>query len=362
VAQARVFRGVGQFPVIRRVGALATLLSQNVPTSRFKEYNAKYFSGTYRQMYISRTNGVLFALVISLLAKGVSAQGVPQSADSLSQISAAPTSEPNAQILLTVSDNMGNPASALAKDSVQLRVGGQPVEIKEIRSLKDVSLFFSVLVDLSGSSRQFADQQIAATSRLFRELSTGNNHGYLVLFKSEIATSDRFLETSTVEETLRRFPAQARSGGTALYDAIVHAATEQLSSSRLPRNSRRAIFILSDGGDNTSHKSLAETLKVVQNEGIPVFSIGFSSYRGDSPRQLKRDLETLKTLSDTTGGLVSFLDQPGDVVGLVARLMDGQCLLSFKPEALRHKKSYPLKIEYPVNEFHVLAPTEYFPP
>jgi len=101
------------------------------------------------------------------------------------------------------------------------------------------------------------------------------NHGYLILFKSEIATNDRFVGTLAVEEILRRFPPQSRSGGTALYDAIIHAAKEQLSSTKIPRNSRRAIFILSDGGDNTSHKSLEQTLKLVRNDAIPIFSIGF---------------------------------------------------------------------------------------
>ena len=220
-----------------------------------------------------------------------------------------------------------------------------------------------MLLDISGSSKHFADQQIAAATRLFGDLSRGDNHGYLILFKSEVVTSDRFIGTSSVEEILRRFPPQSRSGGTALYDAIIHAAIEQLSSAKIPRDSRRAIFILSDGGDNTSHKSLAQTLKLVQHEGIPIFSIGFSRDKGsDSPRELKRDFETLRTLSDSTGGVVTFLDQPGDPVQRAAYLIDGQCLMLFKPPTLKPKKSYTLRIESSVKEIHVLAPTEYFMP
>jgi hypothetical protein len=82
-------------------------------------------------------------------------------------------SEATPHILLTVSDNTGNSASAPLRESVQLQIGGQPVEIREIRSLKDSPLFFSVLVDVSGSSKQFADQQIVATTKLFRDLSVG---------------------------------------------------------------------------------------------------------------------------------------------------------------------------------------------
>jgi hypothetical protein len=312
-------------------------------------------------MYILRT--VLFAFLVSFIATDTSAQVAMQSGDSPSQISAAPTTETTAQVLFTVSDDAGNPVPAPTRDSVRLSIDKRPVEIEEIRSLKNNPLFFSVLVDVSGSSRQFADQQIAATSRLFGDLSTGNNHGYLVLFKSEVGTNDRFLGTSEVEEILRRHPAQTRNGGTSLYDAIIHAAMEQLSSTKIPKGPRRAIFILSDGGDNTSHKSLDQTLKIVQNEGIPIFSIGFSrSKPSDSPRTLKRGFETLRTLSSTTGGLVSYLDQPGDTVGRVANLMEGQCMLLFKPATLKPKKSYTLKIESSVKEVHVLASTQYFMP
>jgi hypothetical protein len=312
-------------------------------------------------MYILRT--VLFAFLVSFIATDPSAQVAMQSGDSPSQISAAPTTETTAQVLFTVSDAAGNPAPLPARDSVRLSIDKRSVEIEEIRSLKNSPLFFSVLLDSSGSSKHFADQQIAAATRLFGDLSTGDNHGYLILFKSEVVTSDRFIGTSSVEEILRRFPPQSRSGGTALYDAIIHAAIEQLSSAKIPRNSRRAIFILSDGGDNTSHKSLEQTLKLVQNEGIPILSIGFSRDKGsDSPRELKRDLETLKTLSDGTGGVVTFLDQPGDPVQRAAYLIDGQCLMLFKPPALKPKKSYALRIESSVKEIHVLAPTEYFMP
>ena len=314
-------------------------------------------------MPIFRINGLFFALLMSLSLAESSPQVAPQSGDSPTQSSAAPTAVTSGQVLFTVSDDSGNAVPAPAKDSVRLRIDKQPVEIEEIRSLKDSSLFFSVLLDISGSSKQFADQQIAAATRLFADLSTGENHGYLILFKSEIATSDRFIGTSSVEEILRRFPPPSRAGGTALYDAIIHAATEQLSSTKVPRDSRRAIFILSDGGDNSSHKSLEQTLKLVRSEGVPILSLGFSRDKGsDSARELTRNLETLKTLSDSTGGSVTFLDQSGDPVKRAAFLVDGQCVMLFKAPTLKPNKSYALKIESSLKEIHVLAPTEYFIP
>jgi len=312
-------------------------------------------------MYIARTG--LFVFFGAFIAINSSGQAALQLEDSPSQISAPPATEAAAQVLFTVSDDAGNPALTPTRDSLRLSIDKRPVEIGEIRSLKNSPLFFSVLLDVSGSSKKFADQQTAAAARLFGDLSTGDNHGYLILVKSEIATNDRFLGTSSVEEILRRFPPQSRSGGTALYDAIIHAAEEQLSSTRIPKNSRRAIFILSDGGDNSSHRSLEQTLKLVQKEGIPIFSIGFSRDKGsDSPRELKLDFEILRTLSIGTGGLVAFLDEPGDPVRRATYLLDGQCLMLFKPPTLKPKKSYALNIDSSIKEIHVLAQAEFSMP
>lgn len=310
-----------------------------------------------------RTQGLFLALSISILVTNTSAQVAPQTADSHTQGSTAPTAVNSGQALITVFDDSGNAVPAPARDSVRLQINKQPVEIEEILSLRYSPLYFSVLLDISGSSKQFADEQIAAAIRLFAYLSTGQNHGYLILFKSKITTSDRFIDTSSVEEILRGIPPRSRWGPTALYDAIIHAATEQLSSTKVPRNSRRAIFILSDGGDNNSHKSLEQTLKLVRREGIPIFSLGFSPDKSSySARELKLDLETLRTLSDSTGGFVTFLDQSGDPVRLAASLAGGQCVMLFKPPTLKPNKSYALKIESSVKEIHILAPTEYFAP
>jgi hypothetical protein len=85
---------------------------------------------------------LFFALFISLLVIETSAQIAPQSGDSPTQSSAAPTAVTSAQVLFTVSDDSGNAVPAPAKDSVRLRIDKQPVEIEEIRSLKNTPLFF----------------------------------------------------------------------------------------------------------------------------------------------------------------------------------------------------------------------------
>ena len=298
----------------------------------------------------SRIFGVVVAFLVSVASWSQAA--------SQSSSQASPENEAIAQLLMTVSDAAGNPVSALAKDSLRLRIGGRAVEIEGIRPLKDAPSVFSLLVDVSGSSRQYADQQIKASSELFRALSSGGNRGFLILFKSEVVTADRFLDADTVDETLRRFTSSSRADGAALYDAI-DRAIKQLTSTKLD-SPRKEIFIFSDGGDNSSHKGLGATAKLVQNANIPIFSIGFS--RNDESSMTPDEqygCEALKSLSRSTGGTVSFLDDPGDVGMRIARLMDGQWLVSFKRPALKPEKFYGMKIESSNHEIRLFAPAEY---
>lgn len=307
-------------------------------------------------MPTSRIHGAVLAGVVLLAEIGSAAQVASPSPNTLS------ASYSNEHILVTVSDGAGNPVPAPAKDSLLLRIHGESVEIEEIRSLKDSPLVFSMLVDVSGSTQPFADKQIAAASRLFRELTSAGAHGYLLLFNSKVATVDHFVDADTADKTLRKFAAPTRNGMTALYDSVIRATT-QLSSGRDLSGSRRAIFLFSDGGDDHSHKSLDATIETTQNQGIPIFAIGFDrSGASEVTPEMRDGRESLKALSRSTGGSVSFLDDRGDVADRLVHLVDGQCLVSFKRPALKPKKHYGLKTESTVREIRILAPTEYFLP
>ncbi len=264
--------------------------------------------------------------------------------------------QPQAHIPILALDGTGNPAAGVAKDGLIVRFAGKPVEVEEIRPLKDEPLIFSMIVDESASTRLSAKQQTAVAIQLFRALSTGSNHGYLVLFNENANASDHFLDAETAEQALMR---ASPKGSTALYDAIIAACRQQLNSTSSPGGSRRAIFVFSDGGDNTSRHSLYQTVEIVQREEIPIFStkIGVGT---ESARVQKEELKTLKTLSGDTGGLVILPDEHRDVVEYLQKILESQSVLTFKTAELKPKKENSLKIEAGAKDVHVLAQTEYF--
>jgi len=301
------------------------------------------------------------ALIVSALI--VWAAPLFSAAHSFSQSSGIPT-ESAARIVVTVSDKHENPPAPPAKESIKMRIGGKAAEVEEIRSLKDTPLIFSVLMDVSGLTRRVANQESEATIALFRHLSLGNNHGYLVLFNSGVVTTDRFVDAQGAQQILAKLPPESRTGMPRLFDAINHVVVQQLGFAKFRENPRRTIFVLSNGGDNASHESLDATVKLAQREGVSIFSIALFHHpilSAPTPEE-RQGWDNLSTLSRDTGGLATFLGEPvGDPVR-IAHLVDGQCLVSFELPAAESGKLYPLKIESSDKEIVLLAPSRYFMP
>ncbi|MGZ8710629.1 MAG: VWA domain-containing protein, partial [Thermoanaerobaculia bacterium] len=86
------------------------------------------------------------------------------------------------------------------------------------------------------------------------------------------------------------------SGRTALYDAIASAIRELEDE-----KNRRAIVILSDGGDTGSVRSFDEIEKAAVESGIPLYFIAWDT---GLPSQ-QRDVERLNHLATQTGGFLA---------------------------------------------------------
>jgi Ca-activated chloride channel homolog len=90
------------------------------------------------------------------------------------------------------------------------------------------------------------------------------------------------------------------AGRTALYDAI-NSAIRELKEQK----TRRAIVILTDGGDTSSMASFEDAEKSAAQAGIPIY---FIAYDTGNDTQL-RDIERLKHLAAQTGGFVAVATQ-----------------------------------------------------
>ncbi len=94
----------------------------------------------------------------------------------------------------------------------------------------------------------------------------------------EFDTSVRQLKNMTNSASALHFALSRMSqhgavkGGTLLYDAVYVIAKNVLAN----ETGRKAMVILSDGGDNGSRRSLAEAIEQAQRADVQVYSILYS--------------------------------------------------------------------------------------
>ena len=246
---------------------------------------------------------VLLAL-IGQLPWRPSTPGQQASSATVSQpVAQSRESSETAQLRILLLDDSGRPLTKVSKDAITVQFDKQTAEVQDLQPLVSEPLYFSMLVDVSGSARPTTDAQIIANVRLFRILQKdGDNHGYVVLFNDDIVTAGEGVKTAGAVEQLLR-TAEYR-GSTALYNTIDYICAKQLSRTILPASARRALVVISDGADTTGRATLKTAITTAQREGVRIFPIVLSTDRKHK-REGGRGLKTLKALSESAGGLMA---------------------------------------------------------
>ncbi|HLB48500.1 MAG TPA: VWA domain-containing protein [Anaerolineales bacterium] len=120
--------------------------------------------------------------------------------------------------------------------------------------------------------------------------------------------------------------AVSAGGGTALYDAVI----EGLNHLQLAHGDKKALIIVSDGGDNASRHKYADVFALARRSQTVIYSIGLV----DDPNQ-EVDRKVLQRLSNDTGGMAFFPEARQSVVSIsarIARALRAQYTLGFTPD------------------------------
>ncbi len=209
-------------------------------------------------------------------------------------------------VAAVVRDKHGEHINGLTKDDFTLKQDGKPVDIHYFSQGSELPLTFALMVDTSGSQRMFIADETAASEVFFRTmLKRSVDRAVLVKFDTRIRELQKM--TPSVERLedalayLRPSPADAdprhNMGGTLLYDAIRNVAKFELGA----QPGRRAMVILTDGGDNGSAFNLKQAIEEVQRADVAVYSVFYSSNFGNMGGGRK---DVLEKLSRATGGAV----------------------------------------------------------
>jgi len=198
-----------------------------------------------------------------------------------------------------VRDKAGIPVTNLTRGSFLLKQDGKPQSIDYFSLGSSLPLTLALMVDTSGSQRNYVSDEIAASRAFFPAMLTRpDDRAVLVQFERTIfqlttlSSSDTTLQhgLAYLSQSHNDIPAYSTGGGTLLYDAIVAVSHLEFGN----QISRRAMVILTDGGDNGSRFSQKDAIREAQRADIMIYTIYYSDGGGDEG--------VLKNLSRQTGG------------------------------------------------------------
>jgi Ca-activated chloride channel homolog len=268
----------------------------------------------------------------------------PQSSPSTAPASSQSTISVKTELVVLpvrVTDAHDNFVSGLSRQDFQVFEDGRRQEITAFQR-GDTPVTVGLVVDHSRSmGPELAD--VAAAVTAFAQSSNPQDEMFVVDFNDQVwfqlLGGKPF--TNDAAELEKAVEAVSARGRTSLYDAVA----EGLNHLRLGQWDKKALIIVSDGGDNASTHKYSEILAMAQQSQTLIYSIGLlgSEDQDENPDALKR-------LCKNTGGIAYFpgpTERVRDISIEIARDLREQYTLGFIPEHAAATRSYR-KIEVKV--------------
>jgi Ca-activated chloride channel family protein len=227
---------------------------------------------------------------------------------------------------VSVTDGRGEFIGGLLQPAFQVFDEGRLQELSFFAE-QDAPATIALLIDGSGSMVENKARVIAAITGF--ALASHPEDQYLPLVFNEHLTpvlppDRRFTDDAEELKTAltQNFNAYGR---TAFHDAL----SQTLDGLAEGRHERRALIVLSDGGDNASHETFDQVLEKVHASNVVIYSIALLDplNRDQNPKALRR-------LAEATGGL-SFeprrISAIGAVLGSIAADIRSRYTLAYAP-------------------------------
>jgi Ca-activated chloride channel homolog len=213
---------------------------------------------------------------------------------------------------------------------------------------EDAPVSIGLVVDCSGSMGPKLAKSRAAVSDLLRTANPEDEF-MLVTFNDRVRLLTGL--TDRIEEIQNQMIFIQSRGQTALIDAI-YLALNQMKGAKHPR---KAILVISDGGDNSSRYSYGELKKLVREADVQIYSIGILEpigTRGRSPEELAGPA-LLADIAGQTGGRLYEADDLSALPGIaskIGRALRNEYVLGFSPADTNRDGKYHrirVKVEPP---------------
>ena len=255
-------------------------------------------------------------------------------------------------IPVSVTDLSNRFVLGLQRKDFQLFEDGGEQTVTHI-SGEDAPLSVGLVFDTSGSMGTKLQTSRQAVAQFLRTMNP-QDEAFLVAFNDQAQLALGF--TNHPEEVEDKLTALQPGGLTAMLDAVNLALHEMKKA----KNPRKAILIVSDGGDNHSRYTSAEIQSLVREADIQIYAMGVfepAVFVGMTAEEISGP-RLLAEIAEQTGGRAFSAALPSDLPNVATRIgieLRNQYVLAYAPKNQDRNGKYR-RVEVKVSQPRGLPP------
>jgi len=231
-------------------------------------------------------------------------------------------------ILASVTDASGRPMPDLTRDAFQLAEEGVPQKIEYFEAQTNRPLDLALMIDSSLSTYKDLRFEVDAAAHFIHQvMRAGDTMGVFEFSDSVTRLADFSTNVGALQGAVRRI---SPGSGTSIYDAVVLASGEL---KRRPETRRRAIVLITDGGETTSISKFEDTRRAAIASGALLYTILIRPVKNEGGRNTAGE-HALTTITDSVGGNMYILDDMAQIQEMFDRIdreLRTQYLLGYYP-------------------------------
>jgi Ca-activated chloride channel family protein len=231
-------------------------------------------------------------------------------------------------ILASVTDQNGQPVPDLTQDSFQVSEEGVPQKIARFEAQTDRPLDLALMIDSSMSAFKDLRFEADASGRFIQQVVRPGDELAVFEFDESVTKLSNFSDNvPRLQSAVRKI---VPGSGTSIYDAVELASD---SLSRLAQGRRRAIVLVTDGGETTSVAKFDDTRRAAIRSGALLYTIIVRAVNNENGRNTAGE-HALITITDSTGGALFILEDANQISQMFDRInreLRTQYLLGYYP-------------------------------
>ena len=226
---------------------------------------------------------------------------------------------------VTVTDDWNRIVTGLEKENFAVMEGNQVQEVGSFSS-EDAPISLGVIFDMSGSMAEKITKAREAVIEFFKTANPQDEF-FMITFNDRPELMSDF--TTSVDEVQGKLIFTVPRGRTALLDAIYMG----LNKMKDAHNTKKALLIISDGGDNHSRYTENEIKSTVKEADVQIYAIGLYTVNPVQPEEAAGP-GLLTDLTEVTGGRAFTVNNPNELADVATKIgieLRNQYVLAYRP-------------------------------